>query len=651
MKEKIFIVAAVIFSIPTKAQTNKPKKDTAATTLEEVVVTASKFPQKQDETGKLVDVITLNELQNEVSKSLGEVLNQQPGLIINGADNDLGTNQSIYMEGASSDNTLILLDGVPLYDPSGVTSEFDINNFSLNNIEKIEIVKGAQSTLYGSDAVAGVINLITKSGSSKPFSLTANLSVGSYDTYKGSISLSGTNKKGSTYFISYNKIYSNGFSSAYDSTGKDNFDRDWFNQDVVYANYKFIPLKSMAVSLLGKYNYNHAAIDAGAFTDDKNYTYHNDNTIAGLSANYHLSKGTIHFLFNYNIYNRNFLDDTNAVRGNETYQNGVYNGNSVYSELYTNLVIKKNIELLAGADYRENQTRQVYVYYPDYGYPVPPISPDSARTNQVSGYASLFLKSKKGLNLDLGGRWNHHSIYGNNFTYSFNPFLLLHDRYKIYVNIASAYRAPSLYQLYSEYGNRDLKPEQTTSYETGFQYMSTKVNGKVTGFIRNGKDVILFYTDPVTYNSQYINGDKQNDYGIESEVSLKISSKWKLNLNYTYLNGKIITNYGSGKDTSFFDLYKRPADVFNATVSYKPFSKLYMSLHLKTVSKAYEAHYQAPPYMLKGYYTLDFYAKYNLNKKVDFFADFQNITNQLYFVTEGYTTKRFNMNAGVQVSL
>src|SRR6185437_2534055 len=128
-------------------------------------------------------------LQKSFGKSLGEVLNQQPGIIINGADNNLGTNQTVYMRGASAGNTLILLDGVPLYDPSGISSEFDLNNFALDNVERIEILKGSQSTLYGSDAVAGVINIITKKGNGKPFNLDINHSMGSYHTYNDAVSI------------------------------------------------------------------------------------------------------------------------------------------------------------------------------------------------------------------------------------------------------------------------------------------------------------------------------------------------------------------------------------------------------------------------------------------------------------------------------
>ena len=122
-------------------------------------------------------------------------LMKYPDLLINGADNNLGTNQTVYLRGASAGNTLILMDGVPLYDASGISSEFDLNNFALDNIERIEILKGAQSTLYGSDAVAGVINIITKKSGKKPLNVNVDFSAGSYSTYKGAVSLSGITVK------------------------------------------------------------------------------------------------------------------------------------------------------------------------------------------------------------------------------------------------------------------------------------------------------------------------------------------------------------------------------------------------------------------------------------------------------------------------
>ena len=616
----------------------------SAKLLDEVVVTANKAPVKQSETGKVVNIITRAELDKSFGKTLSEVLNQLPGIMINGADNTPGTNQTIYMRGASSSNTLILLDGMPLFDASGIGNEFDLNNFALDNIDRIEVLKGSQSTLYGSDAVAGVINLISKKESKKPFNLNVNLSAGSYNTYKGAVSLSGSGEKGQSYFLSYNKITSKGFSSAYDSTGKGNFDRDGFDQDLFQLNYTFKPFANTSMRFFGKYSNNHSDIDAGPFADDKDYVLKNDNTIAGTSIDYKLNNGFIRFQYNYNRYNRHVLDDSTDVGGFSKFQKGTYKGTSHFAELFTNLKLASNIELLTGIDYRNNQTDQLYESLPDYGSP-----PINGKSDQFSGYASLNVKAPKGFHMELGSRWNHHSIYGTNYTSSINPFYLINDRYKIYASVSSGYRIPSLYQLYSEYGNKDLKPENTLSYEAGFQYFGDKAKAGITAFKRSGKDVFLFYTDPVTYAGKYMNGDKQNDYGIEAETTLRFNAKISASVNYTFVDGKI-TTLNNGKDSSYFNLYKRPKNMFNLRVNYQPIPDLTMNVSLRAIGKSYEPVFMSEPYELKGYYTIGFYCGYSINKMVLVFADLENITNQKYFVTRGYNSKRFNINAGVKLA-
>lgn len=134
--KRIFVLGISLFvAAAVNAQSDSVK------ILDEVVVTATKAPIKQSETGKVVNIINREELNRSFGKSLSEVLNQLPGMMINGADNTLGTNQTIYMRGASSSNTLILLDGMPLFDASGIGNEFDLNNFALDNIDRIEVLK------------------------------------------------------------------------------------------------------------------------------------------------------------------------------------------------------------------------------------------------------------------------------------------------------------------------------------------------------------------------------------------------------------------------------------------------------------------------------------------------------------------------------
>lgn len=618
-------------------------------TLDEIIVTASKTPIKQSQTGKVVTVISQKMIRENSGKTLPELLNTVAGLTINGADNNAGTNPTVYLRGASGGNTLILVDGIPLYDASGISGEFDLNNFDIASLEKIEILKGAQSTLYGSDAVAGVINLITKQPSGKPFSVNALLSAGSYGTLRGSATISGANDKGYTYMASYSKLYSNGFSSAYDSTGNAGFDNDGFSSDQFMFRFAMPAGKKNTLAFFGKYGKYKSDIDAGAFKDDKDYTYHNDNTIAGLEFNHQLKNGRVKIQYYANWFNRNFEDDSTDVGGFSKYQHGQYNGFSHYAELFTNLKLSNTTELLAGADYRYNVTDQLYRYLPDYGMPAIPLSGDSAHTDQASAYASLHYQHENGFGIETGGRFNYHSIYGFNYTTSINPYAYLSKRFKVYATLSSGYRIPTLYQLYSEYGNKNLKPENTTSMEAGVQYADDSYYARLTGFTRAGRDIILFYTDPVTYAGKYINGDKQNDYGFETELRIAPGKIFSASLNYTFTDGRISTEV-SGKDTSFFNLYKRPKNVLNIQLQANITSAFTAAVSLHTASKSFEPQYMAAPFELDGYYTLNAHLQYKATKFLSVFVNLQNITDQKYFVTRGYNTKGFNTMGGIRLN-
>src|SRR5687768_17548980 len=126
MSKKLQLITAGLFiSICALAQT-----DTSSKSLDPVILTANKLPQKQRTTGKVITLISKDEIEKSAGKSLAQLLNEQAGITINGALNNAGTNQSLYMRGASSGRTLILLDGIPIYDPSVISNEFDLNLIS-----------------------------------------------------------------------------------------------------------------------------------------------------------------------------------------------------------------------------------------------------------------------------------------------------------------------------------------------------------------------------------------------------------------------------------------------------------------------------------------------------------------------------------------
>jgi vitamin B12 transporter len=187
--------------------------------------------------------------------------------------------------------------------------------------------------------------------------------------------------------------------------------------------------------------------------------------------------------------------------------------------------------------------------------------------------------------------------------------------------------------------------------QAGVQYQTNTFNARVLGFNRAIKDVMTFYTDPNTYNSFYINDDRQNDYGFEAELSVQPINKLSITANYMFVDGLLKTKDAMGKDTSYFNLYRRPKHTLNLHLSYQITTAFLITSTLRTVSNFYEPKYADAPYTMKGYCTWDVYSEYRLKQRFKLFADFQNIANVKYFDLRGFNSRRFNVNAGVTIQL
>lgn len=608
------------------AVTLMAQKDTLhGNALDPVIVTANKTEQKQSSTGKVMTVISRQEIEKSAGKDLAQLLNEQTGFSINGANSNPGKDKSLFLLGASANYTLILLDGIPLNNPAS-TGAYDLRLLSLTQVERIEILKGSQSTLYGPNAIAGVINIITRKAVSNKTEGDAVLSYGSYNTFKGTTDI---NKKGKVleYNLGYQYLSTDGIAEAKDTTGKGNFPKNGSIHQTFAANLGINVSSKLKISPFYRYATYKGTYSNNAFEGGSN-AYNSVLNNTGLNLKYRYNKGSINANYGYDFTNGNYSFSSTT-------------GKFHHAETYISHNFDKTVQLVGGVNF---QSFSVGV-------------PDSNNTI-LSAYTSLLVSPVKGLHIDLGGRYNHHNRYGDNNTYSINPSYLISQSLKVFVNLSSGFRAPSLNEMLSNppyiIGNSNLKPEKSTNIEAGVDLWLINKTLYFSGvyFDRKLSDAIQYITvNPATFAGMYINRDKQHDKGVEVELNYHPSSKLSLKASYAYIYGEAIQKLASGKDSTFYNLSRRPKNTVNLSAGYQFTQHLFISSSLLTVGQRNDTY----PVMLtlKAYALWNMYAEYRLlNNNLTIFADAKNLTNNTgYYEAYGYSVQGFTINSGIRFKL
>lgn len=609
-------------------------------TLDEVVVTANKLEQKQSTTGKVITVITKAQIEKSGGKTIAQLLNEQAGITINGAFNNTGSIQTVYTRGASAGRTLVLMDGIPLNDPSTITNDFDLNFFSVNDVERIEVCKGPQSTLYGSDAIAGVINIITvKKDTNKPFNIKATLSQGNLGTSRNNVQVFGKAGK-LTYTTRFARLFTNGFSSAYDSTGIRNYDKDRYDGTVASGQLFYQANNQLAFKAFLMHSQYKAGIDAGVFSDDRDYNINNKSLITGTGFQYKKGRVAVTGNYQYSELTRNYRNDS-AHKTFTWFEDNTYFGKSQFVELYASTRLGNGFTLLTGADYRYSSYNQTYFSVSAFG-PYRSQFRDTS-LSQTALYASVIFNSPdKKFNIELGGRYNDHSRYGNNSTYTFNPSYSFNDQFRVFGSISSGFKAPSLFQLSL---NSKLNAEKSVNYEAGFSFQQKQFSTRLVYFNRKISNGIDY--NYITFN--YFNYVKQVVNGVEWELAAKLG-KAGFSANYTLLLSEELTqNRQTTKDTVTYNyLLRRPKHHINLAANLDVCKGLNMALTGKYVSSRFDiGGYRRADVSLPSYFIVGASADYVLNDRVRFFADAQNITGKKFFDARGFNAIPFLFNAGV----
>ncbi len=613
--------------------------------LSEVQVSAPKYPQKLSQTGKVVSLISRTQLDQMAGKSLAEVLQSQVGISINGARSAPGSNQEIYVRGANTGHVLLLIDGFPVNDPSHISQVMDWNLLDISSLERIEILKGGQSTLYGSDAMAGVINLVTQKPSSKQIQGKVQVQGGSIGELNTSAQVRGSLAR-NLWNIQVRDFISQGYSAAKDTLG--NFEKDGFRQQQVHLAWSRPIGEKSWLDVYYQWNANKSHLDAGPYVDEKDYTAKANSSSLRLQYQYKGKVTTWYFRAFHEIIHREFTNDSSFIAANAwtNFSKSNYEGKSQGLEWYGKWVLGKELILLAGTEYRFQNTLQTDYSISNFGrYDSPALAPEKANQSIWASYVTVQKHGERG-GIELGARWNKPSNFGDFTTFTINPYLFLTKDLKLFSNVYSGFKVPSLYQLYSPYGNSALKPELGSTLEIGLSVAQAAWSARIVGFQNTVKDGIVFQSKSVDPYGEYVNVSKQNTRGLELEGNYK-TGRFNSSLNYTFLDGNL-TNKIAGKDSTYSSLIRRPAHSVVLNLSYQINAKWQVSwMHhwqAKRTDFVYdEASFSVVSKQLKPYVWSELQSSYQISKQLQFNLLIKNLYNQTFVESYGYSTQPWNL--------
>jgi vitamin B12 transporter len=568
--------------------------------LKEITVTGTRSEKNIFDIGRSITVLTADDLKKGHYNNLADVLWQQEGIYMVGTGQNFGGTQSLFMRGSNSNQSVILIDGVRITDPSAVNNSSDFSEFSLANVEKIEIVRGSHSTMYGSSAIGGVVNVITRKNDGPGFHADALAMGGMYG--KGAV------VNGQDLFLDYglrNGFYVNGELNNFSSSGQDatvdtvtdpsvfkNRDKDGFSKHEFFGKAGYHN-KSVDAYVGYRKTKMLSDIDKGAFRDDDNYTLDFSRGLVTYGASYKCTDSlTFSFLGGFSDMERISLDDSSVVDTAGTYDGtrfeSTFRGTHSTSELQVDWRAK-GMELVAGGGMYTETMSQFSHYYSRSSFGIyetrldlDSVYPDGLMARTYDFFTHLDLNGSlisdriSAFSLGLGARFNSHSTFGNHITYEATPALHIGKGGLLYASWSTGFNAPSLYQLYAPdtyytdttitRGNTGLRPETASSYELGFkQKVNAQTSFSLSVFAAETKDAIEYvylwdkHIGIDTLGNDWMRDDYRGDTyvnvgtlftnGVEASVDSKLSEKFRIGACVSLVSGKLEYNSG-GIDTS-----------------------------------------------------------------------------------------------------
>ncbi|MAD98462.1 MAG: hypothetical protein CMB99_14145 [Flavobacteriaceae bacterium] len=640
-KKVVTCALGVLLALSTSAQ---QKKDSIEQ-LDEIIITASKFAQSKKKTANVVNTISQKDIQLNQGKNVLELLNNLTGVEIRGANTNASEPRSLLVRGGRSRQVLVLIDGVPVTDPSLINQEFDLRFLSLNQIEKIEVLKGASSTLYGTGAATGVINIILKKNSKDSVSGSYEVTLGTNNEANTSSALTAfrnqnvnVRAKLSDFQIttSFNMLGTEGLSSAKSNTNTP-FEDDPYEAYNFYTSVSYKASSKFSVETFLHYDTFRFDYDAGIFADTELNSGDQYQFRYGVKPRITYKNGELYALASVQRVKRT---DNNFSTFSNTLNTSIFEGESIFIDIVNKYKLSDELQLITGFNFQEHDNNSIT--------PFGNIDRSIANFTTSDPYLSVNYDSPIGVIFNAGARLNIHSNYGNHLVYDFSATRnILNDQNVSLRGIATystAFIAPSTYQLFSDFGNTALNPETSRTFEVGVESKIDAFNFNFVYFDRIENDAIIFMSLNTAPFGQYVNANNKIDVnGFESVIDWQISESLSFNGNYTYTNKTQEADY-------------IPRNKFFTQINYKYSDDGQVNLTYRGVGDRTASYFDSNTFStvtttLPSYQLFDLNTSYSLlDDTLTFMASMTNVFNEDFQDVFGYATRGRNYNLGLRLN-
>ena len=599
---------------------------------QEIFVTGLAVPIASTKAGIGIATITQEQIQAINSSTFDEILRYVPGIVIR--QNSAGKLTSLSMRGGNSGSTMIMIDGNPINDASSISSDIDLSSIPVDNIEKIEIIKGPVSASLGTSAMNGAINIITKKGGDKPVQAYTQLQSSLLSAYyTGNASLFGS-KDRFDYRVNAAFLYDENVSSAAYKYGNTENDPDAMGHFSTYLGGS--PVDNLNTSFYIDYTNRKSDLDNGGGANNDNPDYMQDtkrvSTYFKTSYLYNdIWEPSINLAY---TYQDRIYGSSSQIRNNE---NDIFDGHTINLDFQNNVYIIDEFTLTAGLNYEYNQifSRTASLK-------------NNKDRNNYAGYLqgtiTLFdnwvtviaFRGQKDENMEFVPLYRASSVYD-----------ITAIDMQIKASVGNGALSPSLYQLYDPvFGNSSLKMQESFAYEVGFS------NGLFNKMVVYGLSWFdNYYNNMIAYGSYiddtnsiktgFYNETKTHTRGIEADISFDPVKYINFGATYTWLQTFNIDGN---------PLARRPEHQVSAYINIIPIEKLKINIGFiyngESVATIYEN-----SNINDDYFLLNANISYEINDNILIYLKGTNLTNTEYEEIYGYGTKGIEIFAGLKAKI